>query len=316
MNEHTIPDADLLRAADSWLGARQLDAPTLHTLARERGLDFATAAAVPMAAALAPPWPADRARLEQPRPATSLNALIAIVPGAFYKEHAETGAAGSLIEESARRLGVPTAIVPLHSFGAVAANADLLADWLRRHQDRTIVLVTHSKGTTELRHVLARPDAAVLLRPIHAVIDVSGLFLGTPIVGWLRAHPIRRQLVRLLFWWRGHSFAALDDIDQDACPPWPGALDVAPWLDAIHLIGFPLERHLTTPLIQRGYRRLAPLGPNDGVVLLESVFALPGRIYPVWGADHYLRPAGCDPGQLMTTVIGYLAEQACAGVRR
>ena len=198
--------------------------------------------------------------------------------------------------------------MPLHSFGTVAHNVELIADWLRGRTERPIILVSHSKGTTELRHLLACTDAAELLRGVRAWIDLSGLFLGTPLIGWLRAHPVRRQLVRLLFWWKGFAFSTLDDIDRRACPAWPGALQAAPWIDLIHVIGFPLQRHLSTPLTRRGYRRLAPLGPNDGTIPLEDVFALPGRVYPVWGADHYLRPAGRDMVQLMAGVLGYLAE--------
>ena len=63
------------------------------------------------------------------------------------------------------------------------------------------------------------------------------------------------------------------------------------------------------PIVRRGYRRLSPLGPNDGTVLLEDVFALPGRVYPVWGADHYLRPAGRDMSQLVAGILGYLSER-------
>ena len=240
----------------------------------------------------------------------ALDVEIVIVPGAFYKEKPDTGADGRIILESARRLGIATAIVPLHSFGPVAENAALLADWLRQRTNRPVVLVSHSKGTTEIRHLLARPDAADLFRHVHAWIDLSGLFLGTPIIDWLRRHRVNWWLVRLLFWWKGFALSALNEISRDACPPWPGALDAAPRMDVIHVVGFPLERHLTMPIVRRGYRRLSPLGPNDGTVLLEDVFALPGRVYPVWGADHYLCPTGRDMSQLVAGILGYLADSA------
>ena len=309
-NNLAIPEAELLRQAADWLAGRPLDAPGLRQLAQERGLDFATAVLY-HALQQSPRHGPLIAQLEGPgESAPVLDAEIVIVPGAFYKEKPETGADGRIIKESAFRLGITTVTVPLHSFGAIEENAVLLANWLSQRGERPIVLVSHSKGTTEIRHLLRRADAPVLFSRVRACIDLSGLFLGTPIIDWLRRHRIHWWLVRLLFWWKGFAFSALEDISRDACPPWPSALDAVPNLDIIHVVGFPLERHLTTPLTRRGYRRLSSLGPNDGTILLEDVFALPGRVYPVWGADHYLRPAGRDMSQLVAGILRYLA--ACS----
>ena len=304
-----LPEAELLRQAADWLANRQLDAASLRQLAQERGLDFATAVLY-HALRQSPRQGPLIARLDEPVQKTPmLDVEIVIVPGAFYKEKPDTGADGRIIQASARRLGITTVTVPLLSFGSIADNATLLADWLRQRTKLPIVLVSHSKGTTEIRQLLARPDAADLFRRVQAWIDLSGLFLGTPIIDWLRRHRLNWWLVRLLFWWKGFAFSVLNEIDRAACPPWPGALDAVPHLDVIHVIGFPLERHLTMPIVRRGYRRLSPLGPNDGTVLLEDVFALPGRVYPVWGADHYLRPAGRDMSQLVAGILECLAEK-------
>jgi hypothetical protein len=36
-------------------------------------------------------------------------------------------------------------------------------------------------------------------------------------------------------------------------------------------------------------RLLKTFGPNDGLTPLRDCFDYPGRIYPVWGADHFMR---------------------------
>jgi len=303
-----LAETELLQQALGWLTHRQLDAAGLREAARERGLDFATAVLF-QSLRLSPRHGPLIAQLEAAVHAVpKLDADIVIVPGAFYKENPETGADGRMVMDSVRRLGYETAAVPLHSFGTVADNAALLADWLRQRTGRPLILVSHSKGTTEMRRLLARPDAPDLFRRVVAWVDLSGLFLGTPIIGWLRRHRVNYWLVRLLFWWKGLAFSALGEIDRPACPPWPGALDRVPHLHVIHVIGFPLECHLSTPLTQRGYRRLSPLGPNDGTILLEDVFLLPGLVYPVWGADHYLRPSGRDMSQLVPAILCWLGR--------
>jgi hypothetical protein len=300
-------DADLLDRAAEWLGSSALDAPGLRGLAGARGLDFATAVLYQWLRQSSRHGPLI-ARLEEPYQPAVIDAEIAIVPGGFYKESPATGAGGPLVRESARRLGYASVTVPLRSFGTVAENAELLAEWLSRRRDRPIILASHSKGTTEVRRLLTRPDAAALFAKVTGWIDLSGLFLGTPLIGWLRGHRIRSGLVRLLFWWKGHAFRAIDDIDKRSCPPWPEAIDAVPHVEAIHVAGFPLERHLSDPLLRRGYRRLAPLGPNDGAVLLEDTFFLPGRVYPVWGADHYLRPPGRDMCRLVGAMLSHLGS--------
>jgi hypothetical protein len=71
----------------------------------------------------------------------------------------------------------------------------------------------------------------------------------------------------------------------------------------IHVVGFPLTRHLSDALAVRGSARTAAWGPTDGgAFLLGDVSRLPGQIYPVWGCDHYLRPRW-DVGRLIRALL-------------
>jgi hypothetical protein len=57
----------------------------------------------------------------------------------------------------------------------------------------------------------------------------------------------------------------------------------------IHVLGFPPPWRVE-PRMLRNYRRLlAAFGPNDGFTPLVDAFDYPGRIYPIWGADHLMR---------------------------
>jgi hypothetical protein len=83
----------------------------------------------------------------------------------------------------------------------------------------------------------------------------------------------------------------------------------------ITLVGFPLRQHLTSNVLRRACRRIAPLGPSDGLVLLADACALPGLVYPVWGADHNLRPAW-DIRRLVTALAHYLAGTLGLGMKK
>src|SRR5690606_34890140 len=79
---------------------------------------------------------------------------------------------------------------------------------------------------------------------------------------------------------------------------------------ALHLVGFPLRRHATNRLARANFARLEPFGPNDGAgILLADACRWPGLLYPLWGADHYLRPQGTDVGRLAGALLGYVARQ-------
>ena len=305
-------ETELLWQAASWLETfanPPLSVEKLRRLTEERNIDFATAVLY-QALRSSPrhgPFIAQVDGLMVNPTATSVE--VVIVPGAFYREAPESGADGHLIRGTAESLGFTTVLVPLLSFGRIHANANLLADWLRRDNGRDRILVTHSKSALEVRAVLARPDAPELLRRVVAWVDLAGLFHGTPLVSWQRSRPIRWPLTRLLMWWKGYAVAALDDVNRTACPPWPEALARACHLKVVHVVGLPLRRHLALPLTRRCHRRMGPLGPNDGASLLGDALNLPGLVYPVWGADHYLRPFGRDMGELVARILTYLTVQ-------
>ena len=65
-------------------------------------------------------------------------------------------------------------------------------------------------------------------------------------VGWLRARRLRLLLLRFLFWLKGYSYAALKELDRDACPPWPDALAVVPHLHVIHVVGLHAMNAMTS----------------------------------------------------------------------
>ena len=92
----------------------------------------------------------------------------------------------------------------------------------------------------------------------------------------------------------------LEDLRYDEGVAWPA---VPPTLHIVHVVGFPLERDLAHPWAPRAYKRLAPLGPNDGGgILLADCEKLTGTVCPLLGADHYLSPRW-DALPLLTGVI-------------
>jgi hypothetical protein len=214
-----------------------------------------------------------------------------IVPGAFYREHKNTGANGARVIATLQKLGIPTETIPVRSFGRLEENASIIRKWLRERRRARVVLVTLSKGGADCKAALRLGDSAEW-NHVAAWLNLSGIVQGTPLIAWLRRQPLRLLGIRGWLWWHGQSFAAADDLRRGPSAP------LGPWpeppqhLRLIHVIAFPLRRHLRHPWAPRAYERLAPLGPNDGGgILLDDARHFPGVVCPVWGADHYLEPA-------------------------
>ena len=244
--------------------------------------------------------------VDHPPPPADLT--LAIVPGAFYREHPRTGADGSVVRERAERLGWPTTLVPLASLGSLQENARLLVDWLLAHRGSRFVLVSLSKGGSDIKAALARPEAEAAFADVEGWINLCGILHGTPMADWLLSSNPAAVLNRLYHRLRGRRLDFLHDLRRGAGFPLDGALRLPSHVRMISVIGFPLREHLSSGIARRCHRRLAPLGPNDGCVILADVATLPGWIYPLWGADHYLR-SGTDLRALTAALLRCLAEE-------
>lgn len=217
---------------------------------------------------------------------------VGIIPGAFYREHKDTGADGARIMAIVKSMNCPVDCVPVESFGSLARNASLIAGWLLQRRHERVVFISLSKGSADIKAALALRNAAEIFGNVTAWISLSGLPQGTALVTWLRRQPLRRLGVRLLLRLRNQNYSVVEELRPEGDGPlavWPA---LPSHLRIIHVVGFPLRRHLAHRWAARGYERIAPLGPNDGGgFLLGDVTQLPGTIFPVWGVDHYFQPA-------------------------
>ncbi len=280
--------ANTLRPESASAGTAQ----ELKTLCRTEGIDAATALLFDRVRQAPRHGEFIRAVDEiksRPLSQKRLRATLVVAPGALYREYPHTGADGAILCEQAQKLGAVTHVIPVRSTGTLAENARQIADWLsRRPADESIVLASVSKGGSDVKCALAQYPKA--FDNVVAWISVCGILDGSPLVNWLQARKWQSAIYRLLFFLRRLDFRVLTDLAYGRGAPLDFELAVPPHLQVVHVVGFPLIEHLTNRLARTSHRRIAEHGPNDGAVLLADACSQPGRIYPVWGSDHYLRP--------------------------
>lgn len=286
-------ERELLDRVARWDGPRELDALTpelLRELTAREGCDFTTALLLRRIVESEAHGPFLRVLSEERNESPLRSVRVAIVPGAFYRENPHTGADGRLPREVAAQLGLPVIVAPVSSTGSLAENARLLSDWLIAQNDQPLILVSVSKGGSDVKMALAHPDAASVFERVIGWINLCGILDGTPMADWLLSPSLLARANRFVYRIRGRSLDFLTDMRR-----YPGcALDfpltLPAHLRAAHVVGFPLRQHLRNGLARRCHARLASFGPNDGSILLADAPSWPGQICPVWAADHYLRP--------------------------
>ncbi len=289
-NRATADDAFLLRRAAAWADRETLASLTpsrVAAVARHHGCDFA-AALVYECVRQAHSAAHQIALGNLPRPAAAGAPAILIVPGAFHRERMNTGADGRRLQAILASLGYRSTILETESFGPLRTNARALLDFLSRGQEE-ILLFALSKGASEVKTALGMEGTAPFSR-VRGCITLSGLWNGTPYVTWMRHRKLRFLAIRALFALRG--YASLREIESHEGSPLDFEPALPPRFRLVHIVGFPLQRDLTTPMARRAYRRLQTLGPSDGGgIMLADAARFPGTLLPIWGADHYLQPA-------------------------
>jgi len=229
---------------------------------------------------------------------------IVLVPGILYRDFPRTGADGAVVRDIAAKHGIPFDTVPADGTEGLEEAADLIIDrLLAAPEESRVLLFSLSKGSAEVRHALSRHRAGVAFRRVHAWISVSGLPFGTPTAEIVLRRPLARAWLSAWFWlrqWRLERVRELLSHRPGAC------FEIPPHLKFVQIAAFPLHSQLRDRRSRRFQRRLAAFGPNDGFALLAELAALPGSLYPVWGADHYLR-GGPDLSLALTRLIEYLS---------
>ncbi len=235
------------------------------------------------------------------------NVTFAVAPGAFYKEFSHTGADGRILRDQAAKAGYRTTTIPVASTGTLSGNAAEICDWLGRQPDEKIILASVSKGGSDIKYALSLPGAAHAFRNVVAWINVCGILDGSPMVNWVLSRRMRTMFFRSVFWLRGYDFSVIRDLSWGAGSPLDFELQLPEHIKMISVVGFPLTSQITNRLSRTFRSRIASQGPNDGSVMLADACKLPGVIYPVWGADHYMRPSWALR-TLALALLHYIAE--------
>jgi hypothetical protein len=310
-SKSSLRETALLQQASNWPEHPTVESLTpkvLQQIAKQEGIDFATALLFnrfqqsPRHADFI--HQIDRLRHSPATSQRAKKAKIVLIPGALYLERPDLGGDGHLVRDAAVNSGWPCDFVPVASTGSVLDNAQRIHQWLLERAEEKIILVSLSKGGKDLITSFDLLEASLAFQNIVAWVNVCGPLNGSLMADWVLSSRIRSCLLRTQFRLQNRSFKFITELRHE--PNATEKLSRLPHLRIINVVGFPLSQHFKTCFSRFCHHKLSVYGPNDGTILLSDLSAWSGKIYPVWGADHYFRPEALAR-EVITAILEYLA---------
>jgi hypothetical protein len=212
---------------------------------------------------------------------------VILVPGMFYREHPEVGADGALLEGILRKCGFEVERAGTDSRGSVAGNAAIVRAAMEAAGPRALWLVSLSRGSAEVRHCLQGYAQGGLPPSLRGWLNFSGIFSGSILADIRTGTPLRRLLVRSICRLAGVAAGLPEELSRSN-PLWRTGTAHLDGIRLVHVLGFPLRSHVQ-PMLSHRFAQAAAFGPTDGVVGLRAALGYSGKVYPVWGCDHFAR---------------------------
>ena len=267
-----------------------LDESALKSLVQAQGLDETTQVLYQSIRESAEHGPAIRAidRMCDPPGHIDGNIRVVIIPCFLYREYPGSGADGRMLIAAARQLGWDYEVLSTASTGRPVDNAEVLLRYLENNSDRQLVLTSISKGGSEVAAAMQLDPLGQRFASVVGWVDVCGIIHGSPVIDLISRQRLRMLGFRALFAVRRWKIHSLLDLRYDGMLA--EGFETPDHIRIVHAVGFPSVEDFTLTKLRRFHRQIGALGPNDGVILLHDAVRAPGIVYPVKGADHYMRP--------------------------
>lgn len=275
-----------------------VDRDALNALAKERGLEYATAVFhhrvnqeattrryLDRIEVIARGIERDGGKL--PR-FNREDVSLAMVPAMYYDSNASVGGDGRDIRNMASRLGIPNELVIVNPDGSVEENGNFLCQWLdeRKGNGKKYVFASISKAALDIKRAVQICGDKGSFDNVRGWLNVGGVNRGSLLVNEMNDYWAYRWRARYFFWREGYTYDSFLSVRVDPALPHYEHVTLPANMKTVNVIATPTPRHLTLRS-EEAYKILSKQGPNDGLTLLADAY-LPGAVnVSLWGNDHY-----------------------------
>ena len=220
--------------------------------------------------------------------AASSRLTVVFAPGWFYKTYgAKTGADFQRQLAQLAKAGVPAELIETDENGTVEANAEIIAESMRRlrRQGREVLIVSGSKSGAEVAIALGDILPPEETTHVLAWLSIGGVHQGSPFADWA-LNPTVCWFSQLNLGVQGFDLEGALSLQTSRRRPHFANLRFPDHLLLVSYVPVPLSSGISDEGAF-GYSRMRDLGPNDGLTLLVDQL-LPGGLTIVEpGVDHY-----------------------------
>ena len=229
--------------------------------------------------------------------------LIVFVPGLAYKEDATTGADFSTQRKLLNSFGISHELVETGEWSLTEENALIIAERLRQlnKQQRSIILVSASKGSLETAIALGSILKPEETTTIKSWISVGGILRGSPIADRYLTAPYS-WMAEFVLWIKGKRIDIVKDLSYKKRKLSFEELKFSDHIKIIHLVAAPLSTNVDKAVRGR-FKFMQKLGPNDGMTPLADEVTSNGIVIFEIGLDHYFRDRNIEMKTLALALV-------------
>ena len=215
------------------------------------------------------------------------NILWGVIPAMFYKKHSEVGGGGEHIISVGKQLNLNIEQIQVGEKSGVLTNARMIKAWMDKNSNSSIGIISLSKGSLDFRYawmyLFTKEDKA----RTYFWLNFSGLQNGTGLADVLLKTKWDDFIINLAQKILGMEKNLVQDC-KSSFWAWREAFVFDSHVKVYSFFPLALSSHVQTTLVGR-YKKLSKLGPNDGMTDSYRSIFWQGRVFPIWGADHFCR---------------------------
>lgn len=235
---------------------------------------------------------------------SSQKILWGVVPAMLYERHPEVGGGGDHIISVARELNLRAEQINVSEKAGPITNAHYIKKWMDSHPYEKIGMITLCKGSLDFRYAWNYLFTDEDKKRVHFWLNLSGSHNGTGLGDLLLKTWKSRIAIALAQKFLGMESNVVREC-QSNHPHWDRPFVLDDHVKVYSLFPLPLSSHIQTTLIGR-YKKLIELGPNDGMTDSYRSVYWEGKVFPIWGADHFCRTADMIP--TLYKMFSYIIE--------
>jgi hypothetical protein len=206
---------------------------------------------------------------------------VLFVPGYLYKRHRYTGADFAAPRAALQRVGVARAFLETDEDGGIEANAEIVADSIRRRAQvgKRLIVVSASKSGPEVALALTQLGASGAAQ-VAAWVNIVGTLQGSGLADnglWQQMEHLVGQV----------EIAGVESLTTARSRERFLAFRIPEHVLVVNYIGIPLTGSLSA-WARGGFFELKNDGPNDGFSLLSDLIFPAGMTMAELGRDHFL----------------------------